>query len=843
MTQTELAPLIDADQAMAALRDVALGERDASSFRCADDDYPLERLRLAYLDSDLTVNERAVRLRHALRFAATGLEAGGSARTLPLFPEGRELSRDDLNAFGLQRRATGEIDARPWEPQWLRGSRERPADEAAMRGERRRWINREPEADPWVRKHFGIPTYRGPGQALAVRAALHMDAGTTIVVVLPTGEGKSLVFHTLAAAHPGKTIAVVVPTVALALDQHMVLAERDPTISRHHAYVGGSNNAERNEAIVSRVREGKQPLLFAAPEAFVSSLREPLLQSARAGRLAALVIDEAHLVDAWGTEFRNEFQLLGALVAELRAEASADAAPRVVCLSGTLNQTAFETLRALFPSEAPMERVSLVAAARLRPESDIWIAEPCESPAARAERVLEALRFLPRPAILYVTRVDDANEWRARLAVAGFLRVGVVHGKTPSHERERVLERWRKGELDLVVGTSAFGLGIDFAHVRAVVHACVPESIDRYYQEIGRAGRDNRSAIALIVPARTDFPMAESLSSKKVISEELGLARWRAMFFGADARRGDGVHRILVDVGTSPAYEPDMRSDRNENWNCNVLNLMVRAGIIRYAGLARRADDGQTLLAVDICDERHLEDTLWSERIGPLRARLKAADRRGYEAIERLLRGTNCPSTSFAQMYELEDDGVTFAVTRACGGCRACRAASPGWFADWPSPPRTALTIGKLNVPLAALASRGGQLYVEVPRDAAATPRFDRLSGEFMDALWRHGLRKFILLGEGTARVRDALESRPWCVAAGRESSLLEANGLPPGPDAVWISDLDSMPLSQFAPRPKGRERVLVAPEDIADPRYSGSTVSERMIPTRFEDLLERLDR
>ena len=108
--------------------------------------------------------------------------------------------------------------------------------------------------------------------------------------------------------------------------------------------------------------------------------------------------------------------------------------------------------------------------------------------------MLEALRHVPRPAILYVTRVVDAKAWRDRLEAEGFEHAELVHGETGANERDRILRGWRDGDIDLVVATSAFGLGIDYRHVRAVVHACIPESLDRFYQEVGRGGRDGRRA-------------------------------------------------------------------------------------------------------------------------------------------------------------------------------------------------------------------------------------------------------------------------------------------------------------------------------------------------------------
>lgn len=171
----------------------------------------------------------------------------------------------------------------------------------------------------------------------------------------------------------------------------------------------------------------------------------------------------------------------------------------------------------------------MVSAARARTEIESWVAAACE-PDERISRVQEALPHLPRPTILYVTEVRAAKQWFDRIQLLGFGRIRLAHGETPAQERERVLPLWSAGALDLVVATSAFGLGVEYAHVRAVVHACVPESFDRFYQAAGRAGRDGRAAISLSIPAHSDFKVAESLARRAVISVERGFARWRAMF-------------------------------------------------------------------------------------------------------------------------------------------------------------------------------------------------------------------------------------------------------------------------------------------------------------------------
>src|SRR5262249_36503974 len=144
--------------------------------------------------------------------------------------------------------------------------------------------------------------------------------------------------------------------------------------------------------------------------------------------------------------------------------------------------------------------------------------------------------------ILYTSTVDDAETWTARLRDAGIARVAGITGKSSETDRRGVMARWRgenpdgtkrPTEVDVVVGTSAFGLGLDMPNVRTVLHACLPETIDRYYQEVGRAGRDGRASVAYLCQGPNDLQIAKALNDVSMIGDELGWKRWRSMLMEA----------------------------------------------------------------------------------------------------------------------------------------------------------------------------------------------------------------------------------------------------------------------------------------------------------------------
>lgn len=826
--------MISGEIAFRALWESLEGKRDPGTFKC--EEAPFERLRSGMFSNTLSAVDRVVRLRHTLRFADLTLPASGLKRTLPLptipgWPDTQSCRR-----FGLRPRAGGVVEASDWRPEWLSNIPEFGVDATSMQASKRQWLNTPPVADPFVASSLGFGRYKGPGQALAVRCSLHLPAKKTLLVLLPTGEGKSLIFQAIAAAHPGATVGVVVPTIALAMDQAAAVENYPSLATGHpHAYIGG-RNAE-NEVILSRIADGSQGLLFAAPEAMVQRLRRPLLDAARSGLLAALIIDEAHLVNAWGTDFRAHFQRLAALIAEIREISPPHQAPKIICLSATVTQESLDTIEKLF---SPNEPISVIPSARLRPEPDIWVATTVQTELEQQRRVLDSLYHLPRPAILYVTKQEEAERWWTLLIEAGFRNFGMVHGSTDTRSREETVQAWRQGSLDLVVGTSAFGLGIDYQHVRAVVHACLPESLDRYYQEIGRSGRDNRASIAVLVPTASDFVVARRLAVKKIISINKGLARWSAMFHGSERDKNHPL-RFLVDIAVSPAYEPDMKSDLNTDWNGRVLNLMSLSGFIRLTGLSFDQESNLTRIAVDILHDGHGQRECWESQVEPTRKGLLRGSLLGYHWMAELAADRCCPSVLFSQLYRLQHGGVTLQVLDACGGCSRCRKREEkSWYALWPNALPAPWPIGSISEEIRPLFE-AGRCLVARDKDMLGSKREMRRLRETIQRLWQAGVRKCVVIGAVPDPLQEALCERPWCVVAAADDRVLGSNGLPPGPEIVWVAAGYEIHRHHLGPRGEGNERILVLSPLQKDLENPGSLLSERIPLLSFNTLHDRI--
>ena len=764
-------------------------------------------------------------VRQGLRWA--DLHAG--QERVATTPVPGRIARDAalLERFGLERSGSGLVAARPWRPTWLAGTVAHDADAAHAA------VARRPKAavggDPFL-SAVGYTTYLSAGQRAAMRAVLLAPPGSSLLAVLPTGAGKSLLAKLPPLVEDGLTV-VVVPTVALALDQERALrqeAEGPNWGPGPFAYVGGRGPIAdgRRSAIRDRIRDGSQRIVFASPEAIVGGLSGPLRKAAESGDLRRLVIDEAHMVDAWGEDFRPSFQMVAGFRRALR-----EVQPEIktVLLSATVTEATRTTLTALFGDG---KALAMVSGAQLRPEPSYWAAR-APSAAAQNAWVLEAVHHLPRPLVLYTSRPRDAEVWGERLRDSGFERVGTLTGSSRDDERERLVAAWAAGEIDMVTGTSAFGMGIDQSHVRSIVHATLPESLDRYYQEVGRAGRDGGASVALMVTAPGDQRLAEDLAKRTYLKPETGHARWERLFSTRSHEKPDeaGVaadRAVSVNVGVGRTSM--MHGRTNAYWNYRTLTMMERAGLVSLRGPAPY-DDAQsgTYEVVVLTDTRHRDASFWEARMKSVRRAGLEGGRAGLRAMSSLFNTQRCWAMEFQVYYALAGHP---APTPSCGGCPVCRGAGKEPYALTGAEPAlpwhlTPKDLAKTSVP--AVLATAGVLGVEVPAGGGvqARARLVRL----LRALAANGFR--MVVGDaGEVDVgRDVQPGLP---------SLLTAATVTP-----FLPDLPTVVLCLGGPVPasayaggRPQPRVVVFDEGAPDPSRPHRLLRDRIETRRLDHLL-----
>ena len=574
------------------------------------------------------------------------------------------------------------LSANAWHPNWLDES-ESGVFSDAFSNRVVRTDGRCP-IDPFVEDATGNQHYLSPGQRESVRAAFLIPEGETLIVNLPTGSGKSLVGQvpSIVNDRSGFLTVFVVPTVALAIDQERQMqmyftASKKFTNTWPLAWHGGTSDSDKNQ-IRDRLRQGTQKILFTSPEALTKSLLRLIYEVANQGMLNYLVIDEAHLAIQWGDEFRPEFQLIAGLRNSLLRKLKEHNIPlfRTLLLSATYTKETIETLANLF---GPPDKVQMISAVHLRPEPQYWFSH-ADSFSEKESQVLEALRYAPRPFILYVTKQQDSVRWEEILKSNGYKRITRFDGKTSDADRKRIIDDWIENKIDGVVATSAFGVGIDKGDVRMVIHATIPETLDRYYQEVGRGGRDGKPSISIVIYDDSDWDICRRMANPTLISNELGKKRWKALF---DSRKSVPEDTSLFDLNLAVIREGRTQSnDEDILWNIRTLLLMSRAGFLELdiaplqnAKLQELGPSEElplhslTSLRVRILRDDHLLQESWDNSISASRKRTLDSGSNNLRLMEQILREGAEVSEVLASLYSNNSHKWPVVVTKICGGC------------------------------------------------------------------------------------------------------------------------------------------------------------------------------
>jgi len=402
-----------------------------------------------------------------------------------------------------------------------------------------------------LHEHFGFDAFR-PGQRDAVDAAV---AGRDVLVVMPTGAGKSLCYQLPALMREDLSL-VVSPLVSLMQDQVQALAQRAPG---RVGLINAQQDAAANRDVLERARLGELRLLYVAPERFSSPA---FIEGISGVPIGLFVVDEAHCVSQWGHDFRPDYFRLGDAARWLGAAAivasTATATPRVAADIVARLSLREDSVRVATGFDRPNLTFAVV---------------PAKTPAVKGRQIAAALREPgATPAIVYSGTRAQTEQTASRLTEKLGCEVLAYHAGLPREERARAQQRFMSGEVDVVVATNAFGMGVDKADVRTVVHESVPASLEAYYQEAGRAGRDGKPARALLLAAAKDKGL-HIFFIERAGFEDADVARVARVLENA-AADGPRYDVALRDLADGPSEEDQVRA---------VLGALARAGVIQPA--------------------------------------------------------------------------------------------------------------------------------------------------------------------------------------------------------------------------------------------------------------------
>jgi ATP-dependent DNA helicase RecQ len=532
-------------------------------------------------------------------------------------------------------------------------------------------------ADPLLeglRRHFGHTAFRA-GQRDVVEAVLR---GRDAMVVMPTGGGKSLCYQLPAVLSPAPTL-VVSPLIALMKDQIDALRQRGVAASALHSNL----DAAEQRRIQRAYRDGVLRLLYVAPERLVRLDLRAMLEAVPPCRI---VVDEAHCISEWGHDFRRDYLRIG--------EVAAGLAPiqLVACTATATAEVRADIARRLGLRE-PFEAVHGFARPNL-----FLAAERVRDEAAKLERLDRVVDPQDGHAIVYAGTRARAATVAARLR--GRHPTMLYHAELTAEERTAAHERFAAGEVRVAVTTSAFGMGVDIPTVRQVVHAGLPLSLEEYYQQAGRAGRDGRPASCVVIHAPADRRLPEFF---------IDTAHPDAATVGA-------VHRSLVAEGCDPGA-----------WRLVVARDPLVGSLPDRAG-----DAARELLREAGVLEGGVATPMPAHRLpvdhGRVAAHRRAALGRFARLLEYLAGGT-CRHRAVVEYF-----GET-ATTGACGDrCDVCSGVAPA--AGPPledTPVRQALSaaarlrgrVGLVRLARVLVGSQSRDLTPEV----AAIPTFGALRG------------------------------------------------------------------------------------------------------------------
>jgi len=389
-------------------------------------------------------------------------------------------------------------------------------------------------------RRLGFERFR-PGQREAVQALL--DVGR-LLLVAPTGGGKSLTYQLPATLLPGVAL-IISPLIALMADQVQSLGERGVSATYLAATLGGDELRRR----MAGVAEGQYDLVYVSPERLAFPGFRGLVSQLR---LSLVAVDEAHCISEWGHDFRPEYLQIGELIRDLRP-------PRVMACTATATPVVRDEIldRLGLPADTPQ-----LVRGFARPNLALRVAE-VRGPRERTAHVDAALaEALGRPrgargtAIVYAPTRKQSEHEADRLSALGW-RAAAYHAGLAGPQRDKVLRAFMADALDVVVATNAFGMGIDRSDVRAVIHLAPPGSIEAYYQEVGRAGRDGEPAVGVMLVATQDIALRRRLLERdvdgvfpepEVVEHKWGLFLELMRWAEGGSCRHDAILRYFGDV-------------------------------------------------------------------------------------------------------------------------------------------------------------------------------------------------------------------------------------------------------------------------------------------------------
>ena len=480
-----------------------------------------------------------------------------------------------------------------------------------------------------LQQHFGFSGFLdGQEEVIA-----EIVAGRDGLVVMPTGGGKSLCFQVPALCFSGVTL-VISPLIALMKDQVDALVARGIGATVINSTLSWPEQKERLDGM----RKGNYKLVYVAPERFRA---ESFLNALAGVEVSLFAVDEAHCLSQWGHDFRPDYLRLGRALEKLGH-------PQCIAFTATATPIVREDITSVLGLRDPFEQVSGFS----RPNLSLTITA-VDNASQKNER-LKAVVAAHRTGIVYCATRKKVEAVSETLASWG-IKCVAYHGGMSDQERERAQEVFIQRKADVAVATNAFGMGIDRADVRFVIHYEVPGSVEAYYQEAGRAGRDGESAVCELL-----FNYADTRTQEFFIEGANPTAAVIRSIYQYLLNEGDKdfeIHRTLEEIAENSEVKNSMAVG-------SALTVLARAGYIERFDVPGRRMRGTRLLKPEVLARQIQLDE----------AAIEEKDRRDREKLKAMVE--MCYSRTCRQRWILSYFGE--AGEGDCGCCDICREEGSG---------------------------------------------------------------------------------------------------------------------------------------------------------------------
>ncbi len=466
-----------------------------------------------------------------------------------------------------------------------------------------------------ARQVFGYDGLR-PAQKEVLASVLN---GDDTLAIMPTGSGKSAIYQIAALRLPGPTV-VISPLIALQQDQVESIVDQHTV---NAAVLNSTLTKKERSRVFENLENESLEFIFLAPEQFEN---KDTLEKIKASQPSLFVVDEAHCVSEWGHDFRPAYLHLNSVIETLGH-------PVVLALTATASPLVQQEIVERLGMDRPVKLVKGFD----RPHIYLNVYQFSEE-AEKTERLIQAVVEEPPPGIVYVATRQAAEAIAQQLKERSINAVA-YHAGMKAGDREDIQQRFMNGNVDVIVATTAFGMGIDKADVRFVFHHHIPGSIDAYYQEIGRAARDGESATAKLF----------------YLPDDLKLQR----FFAGGAQVDEETLAALAAL-LETASEPPTEAQLLVHFDLSAAKLSSALDGLKASGLIERGRNGEILAIAPETDLDKAVDQALTHQ-----TRRKQFDQSRLEMIRGYAETTAC-----RRNYILSYFGESVAIP--CGGCDNC---------------------------------------------------------------------------------------------------------------------------------------------------------------------------